>query len=318
MPPTEPAWHTEADLRGTLVAVADRDEPDVGAFRTRLAAAEAAPAGDDAVADEVIEIGPSCQSSDARARRRTRFVTTKALAIAACVAAVLLVAGVALGLSRGGSSHGPADPGATLPVPHSVLPGSVTLGQYSGVGPSSIPLPHYRLPAHFELTAYVTCHGTGGIRISGSASTSCGNDYGRGFSSSARTLVVAVRAHTVWRLSVVRDPTTRTNGVVVTPANPEFAHPTSADELGRGSGRGSGAVRARAALTGDRQPQILLTCHGDGVTITSTRAGFPKVYTHTCFAGSDYEFQLEPGMLPATLRISASAATTWRLIVVDN
>jgi hypothetical protein len=54
------------------------------------------------------------------------------------------------------------------------------------------------------------------------------------------------------------------------------------------------------------------------VSIGSNVAALDGKYTHSCFVGWSYDFDVAKTSLPATLTIKAAKTTTWRLAALST
>ncbi len=60
---------------------------------------------------------------------------------------------------------------------------------------------------------------------------------------------------------------------------------------------------------------MALTCRGSGVTLSSSDGRANGSFTHTCFVGWVYLFDLQRVTLPATPTVTGKGATTWHVVV---
>lgn len=322
---------TEQDLQRALRTFEADNAPDTTAVRARLDSALAgrstAPRGAD-----VAVVAPNHWKQRA----------VGAMAAAACIGAVF-VGGKVIESDRGAPADGPsvsvaptspattASPTRTVATPRSEtsvdrpqllgLPGTRHVTDFEGTGTSKVALPGYVVPSHFVATVTVTCKG-GSLRTIGDSteklgdaetvfpakhSDACGS--GTSISPRSRWVRLAFRGKAAWRMSFDLEPDLRTNALV---SRSEPGGLTTSIAHGRGTrtitlpklqyfGSGTAAI-------------VQLRCSGSGVTFSTTDPRISAFYTHTCFPGFTYQFQVDGKAITAkALTVHASASTTWQL-----
>lgn len=285
---------TENDLRTALLDYACETEIDERAMRDRIEHTLAAP------------VRPM----------RSRFSTLAA--VAACIAAAV---GIAIAVNAVQDRH-TTQPGTPTPTPSPTptiygapqFPGTITLAEYSGKGSKTIDVSGHPKPADLGYGFVYTCQGNGSFDVSGEMFTpACGGHTG-GASLPGKTLTtlrITTPANVSWQLTLVAEPPIRTNATVVN------APPSGGGGYGERTGRGDGRVTlGKAASAGSYR--IWLSCHGSGATISSVSKLVTNDYTHTCFAGYWYAWDVAKGTAPTTLNVAASNDTTWSIVVTPN
>jgi hypothetical protein len=144
----------------------------------------------------------------------------------------------------------------------------------------------------------------------------CGSPVARAVTGS-RLGPLSVRAPTAtkWRVVVTDQPQLETNGVIENPSDAVLQNPQAAGMLAFRTGSGP-ATFTVARPTGGTAPyalRIALSCKGDGVSIGSNVTALDGKYTHTCFDGWSYDFDVPATTLPAMLTVTAAKTTSWRI-----
>lgn len=290
---------TDTELRDALIAAVD-EHVDLATFRARLQTTI-----DGADAGPVFDLQRS-EPNNQRRRGRHRWVP---IALAACLAAIAAVAWVV-------TARHPDTRPATHPTHRSrgpqvlgvpLYPGSVVIGVVHGIGSRTVAFPtgHAVPGPHEQYMVFLDCS-TGPWQISGKNAF---NSYGKcadaiGGSSVERTqnsVHVQVRRDTTWRLGIAIEPDARTNAGVQT-GDPVDKHPGPTH-------KGNGVVTFRHADGGSFS--LHMTCSGTGFRLSGMHGTVKGDYTHTCFAGFTYVWNLRYHVLPATLHVHADPGTTW-------
>lgn len=325
--------YVDQDLRDMLHASV-AEAPDVSDFRRRLdraltARAQAERAGlaqpDQPDEPEEISVMTLPQRLVEQRRPHRRLHLLGAAALAACIAAIALAVALVPGHHRPtpATSNVP-DPFVTVPanVRGMLVPGSVPLRNFAGVGPRLIDLGEIAAVRDHSFALYGTC-ARGLLGISGEGSTECAGTFGMGVSAAHRRVLITVRAGVTWRLLLVLQPNPDTNASLYKPsgtgtiarARDYLLH----DQHGvwHQSGSGDATLRLPAAqLDPKGVTQLQLVCSGTGLRLSTTDGQIRNDYTHTCFAGWVYTWQPSKFHLPTTLTVSADPATTWTIELV--
>lgn len=169
-----------------------------------------------------------------------------------------------------------------------------------------------------SLVGTLVCKGVGPVSVGPVQQTDCttGAITGSVDPATAIRLQVGAPSATTWKFSLVDEPQTGTNGSLVALPNPALTNPGS-EQFGAGASTGSSSV----SLHGPSGPavsnvRLIVTCNGDGVTMSSDDGSVVNQYTHSCFSGWSYEFDVTDVRLPTTLHVTADARTSWRLVAV--
>jgi hypothetical protein len=232
---------------------------------------------------------------------------------------VVLVS-IGIALAAGGGSNGPGSPhrvSQSAPVGRA-LPGTVNLGTWSGTGAGVVATNgHQPGPGH-ELAITLVCKGVGPVSVGPVQQTDCttGAITGSVDPATAIRLQVGAPSATTWKFSLVDEPQTGTNGSLVALPNPALTNPGT-EQFGAGASTGSSSI----SLHGPSGPavsnvRLIVTCKGDGVTLSSDDGSVVNQYTHSCFSGWSYEFDVTDVRLPTTLHVTADPQTSWRLVAV--
>jgi hypothetical protein len=203
-----------------------------------------------------------------------------------------------------------------------LLPGSTVVGEYSGIGPSTVHPPAHELAAGHELAIRAVCQGGGFADVGPVHVPTCTNTpVGAVFAEAdAGALEITAAEGTRWRIAVIDQPKQETNGALQYPAASVLGVPNPPDLLGARSGTGSANVSLARAVDGlpAAAVRVFLRCRGTGVTLSSSDGRFDGNYTRTCFPGWSYEFDIARTSLPGTVHVAAAPRTTWRLVVVGQ
>jgi hypothetical protein len=236
-----------------------------------------------------------------------------ALAAAACV---VVIAAVALVLGVAPSHRHPATHPATHPVHRA---GRYVVASFHGTGNGTREVPAATAPADRLSAIVVTCDGPGGLQVNTYDVTTCHGDgsvaLGTGTRATPRRLRIVTAPTVAWHISVRFDIDYRTNGLVEHPADPLL---TRTDTLAHGTGTGTGTVHIGPVTTRTSNIRVLLACTGSGVRLSSRDQRFDGQYTHTCEPDTSYAFDLSRVVLPDDFTVTASATTTWRLVVLGQ
>lgn len=171
-----------------------------------------------------------------------------------------------------------------------------------------------------QLAVSIACSGTGPVHVGPVTQSECTGDAITTAVSAGATARLQVRAPagTSWKLSLLDEPATGTDAAIVPLPDAALDTPASG-RVGAGKGNGSAAVALSppggSGLTLENV-RILVTCHGAGVTLSSDDNSVVDRYTHTCFDGWAYEFEVTGVRLPTTLHVTAGPTTTWTLVAV--
>jgi len=248
--------------------------------------------------------------------------TRRVLAALLAVAAIILISvGVAL-VARPSKHPATAPPPAhvsTTPIAKT-LSGTVGLGTWSGTGNQIITPGSHQPTTGRQLAISVECTGTGPVRVGPVTQAECsGNALTAAVNPAATArLQVSAPAGTSWRFSLLDEPAAGTDAALVALPDSDLDTPASS-RVGAGQGNGSAAIALSppggSGLTLENV-RILLTCHGSGVTLSSDDNSVVDSYTHTCFDGWAYEFDVEGVRLPTTLHVTAAPGTNWHVVAL--
>lgn len=265
--------------------------------------------------------GPEPRAHDPAAERSgSRLLLLFALVV---VLAVAVIIGV-LATHKPSTHHAPATHQAAPRVPrtesvgHS-LPGTIGLGTWHGSGNDVISPPAQQVDPGRELALTVLCNGPGPVTVGPVVNTDCsGSVTGAVDSGTALRLQVTAPDATSWQFDLVDQPQSGTDGALVELPNPALKA-SSTQALGMHQGSGSADVSlSRPGAPGQAlvDVRIVVTCSGDGLTISSTDGSVANQYTRTCFSGWSYEFDATSVRLPTTLHVTADRQTSWHLVAV--
>ena len=312
---------TDTDLHNALLDAVDADV-DVAAFRAKLHFAIAAqrtgvetgecdpaPAENPLDAGEAFNLQQLTPPENSRSHHRW-----SAIALAACVAAISALGWFAVGSD---SSTTPATH-RFAPTPYGsashlwgtkLFPGSVVISVAHGIGTQTVRLPahHATLGPNQEYATLFYCS-SGNAVLRGrqtKVSGKCENAVigGSSLDRTTNSVHVEVRPDSKWKLAFLIEPTLRTNAGV-----------ESGSSVAGGNGpihRGNGVVTLRQPDHGTRRSELSLTCSGSGFRLSGMNGAVKGDYTHTCFKGFAYVWDLQHVSFPATLHVHADRGTTW-------
>ena len=325
---------TEQDLQSALRAFDDANPPDVSAVRARLDAADGA-----SVASRSNGWRPNGWRPNGW-RSNGWHGVAGGLAAAACIGAVALTS-VVIEHDRGGSGDRAGSPTVSRPPGRSTTPsaasstagapsaartwrgldrpkppgypGTTHVTYLSGVGPRTLSVPRYALPANFVpqlsftwkgSSNFVLTQGGGELALSTTQPAAAVHAGGLSLPPATRSVRVSVDRNVTWWLSLDVQPDPRTNAAIGSEMSDEMA-------LGvdRTTGSGTATVHIKKAVEA-ASPQLMLTCSGSGVRITSSDSQFNGKFTHTCFPGFVYAWQLR-GVSPGSFVVHADPSTRW-------
>jgi hypothetical protein len=250
-----------------------------------------------------------------------RDQTRRRIAIVAAVIIVLIVIVVGVTQYAGSGNHGGGNNEPRIPTPlHKPLPGTVVVGDYSGTGPATLHPQSHQVPSGHDLFLHIRCVGAGPVTVGPKHMSTCHTPVAQLVTGvPLDPLSVDAPKDTQWRIVLSDQPQLETNGVIENPADAALADPHAAGTLAYRAGRGPARITIRRPA-GRKKPyavRIALSCRGAGVSIGSNVAALNGKYTHSCFAGWSYDFDVAKTSLPATLIVTAAKTTTWRLAVVS-
>jgi DNA-directed RNA polymerase specialized sigma24 family protein len=259
-----------------------------------------------------------------RGARRTRRRLLMALGAVLVLGAAVAIATVGSADDQPRPVAGTSTPSAEnfhgLPAPmRQPLPGTTVLAEYGGTGTATLSPAARRVRSGYELVVAAVCSGAGPVQVGRVAMASCAAPAaGQVSSADVGSVEIRAPARTAWRVAVLEQPQTETNGALANPPDPSIGDVHIPGVLTTGHGIGSATVRLPGVATAASAQalRISVVCHGDGVVLSSPDGAADGNYTHTCFAGWSYQFEITGARLPGALRVTASARTTWRLSVV--
>ena len=242
------------------------------------------------------------------------------------VVVALVVVGVIVANRHGGSKSkaGPSSPagqgpsaGLSSPVV-APLPGTKTLGQFSGIGSLNVDTGSRRVAADRTLVISVICRGAGPVVVGPVALATCKAPVNVAADNGTLTsLTVTAPQDTTWRIALTDQPDPATNGSLASPPDSVLDTPSAPNVVGVGVSTGRATIPLkRLGTTRVRDLRIALTCTGSGVRITSANRLLNGKYTRTCFKGWSYEFDINKVALPSAITVTASGSTAWRMVVI--
>lgn len=239
-----------------------------------------------------------------------------ALALVVVLAAAILI-GV-LATHQLSTQHGSRTGRAAAPVP-GTLPGTIVLGTWRGSGDDVVTPPVHQVDPGRELALSVRCSGSGPVTVGPVVNTDCSGPVTASVDSgTALRLQVSAPSGTSWRFDLVDQPQSGTDGALVELPNRALTTPPDR-ALGSHAGTGSADVplaRPGASGPGIVDLRIVVTCTGNGLTISTADGSVDNQYTRTCFPDWSYEFDATSVRVPTTLHVTADPHTSWHLVVV--
>jgi hypothetical protein len=248
-----------------------------------------------------------------------RDQTRRRIAIVAAVIIVLIVIVVGVNQYSGGNGSGANLPRIPTPL-HHPLPGTLVVGDYSGAGSTTLHPESHQVPSAHDLFLNVRCIGTGPVTVGPIQVGTCGAPVAQVVTGvPLDPLSVKAPDDTQWRIVLSDQPQLETNGVIENPPDTALNNPHASGMLAYRAGTGTATITVNrpARGTAPYAVRIALSCRGAGVRISSNVAALNGKYTHSCFVGWSYAFDVAKTSLPARLTITAAKTTTWRLAALS-